>query len=936
MAVRSLAFNARVIASAGLALAVGRGYDTTDKTGATVPAGQPVFDARAGYLAAPPTPTVVASVTTAGGAFVEAQGAGVDADGTTPVVVVVRTPGSGSYTIGIHVGQDWSANAFDAAANTVRMEGTGNRSVIRSILCEAGDLGGANKAGANRADLLRGSGVGFGEDANWRYEPLSAIVAHGLVMVWCRATFWTGSAWDVRASALCAWDDIGGRFYLVTRAANANVGVQRGSIWNNAMWSARGANGQADRANRPTDVWTACVDYQNSPASGTDQVTMLFRATRPDTASRAWTVQGLDFCRRTTNASNQHDHSAFVYFGTDASVHVVICRGHNGNNTVWRISRASADGWNSGPASTTDGATQNGWTTQATFSGDATANMDHNQYMSVAPVGSNPLEFIVTQDIGQTPISRMIVPPTAGTSKAVFEPVRVRQGLSPATQYMWENFGLWCQDYAPPRSFVMLMDGQDPGSTMLPPGSGNWGVYAPTQKTVWSPNGLDWGQLFHWTNVRGGRGVPNGPNVVLQRITATTTELVQVGIPPMIIGRPLLVSPSVTNFTDGVVTQSDAPGGGNTVANVSLTYLNAGFVTGRTIPPCPSGRPVYRYTNTGATSNYGGEHFITPSGLTVSGQRLKVKLWMYVLPTAEPFAGNATPPYNVPRPQIELRFRYGTGASTFGSGTSNQDGGGWVPFTIEIDAATWTTQTGRLLMRLQCSSGPARPCDVLFSVESVTAGATSEIPLVPPPAASGSGSTTTFNDHLISTGFNPTANWSLVLALQNPDDGPDMYDLTRPNAGSRRLFTLVQSLGSGQTRTLWALLDLGTNDRITFTDGVNTTHVVAPTDQDFEWGRSTQLGIGISRAANGNMVFAVFMGGTLVATATGNWAQDMRPNSVHHADLAQGPVEPHAVHRVWMDEDTALNATDLAAALRSGAALATPTQAGGGAGIGLV
>lgn len=926
---RAIRYNGRVLAASGLALGIGRNYATTDKTGTSIPAGQPVFDSQAAYLAAPAAPTVVASVTTAGGVVAQALGSGVDVDGTTPVVVTLRTPGSGSYTIGIHVGHTWGANAFDAAANTVRMEGTGNRSVIRSILCEAGDLGGANKSGGNREDLLRGSGVGFGEDANWRYQPLSAIVAHGLVMIWCRAVFWTGVAWEVRASALCAWDDIGGRFYLVTRAANANVGVQRGSIWNNAMWTARGANGQTDRTNRPVDVWTACVDYQNSPLTGTDQVTMLFRATRPNTASRAWTVQGLEFVRRTTTTGNQHDHSAHVYFGSDASVHVVICRGHVGNNAVWRISRASESGWNSGPASTTDGATQNGWTTQATFSGDAAANMAHNQYMSVAPLGGNPFEFLVTQDIGQTPISRMIVPAVAGTSKAVFEPVRVRQALAPNPGYMWENFGLWCQDYNPPRSFTMLLDGQDPGPTMLSPGSGNWGTYAPTQKLCWSPDGLNWGQMFAWTNVRGGRGVPNGPNVIMERITATTTELIQVGIPPMMVGRPLLISPPVTNFADGIITQSGPPDAGNTVTNVTSTYLNPGFVTGRTIPPCPSGRNVYRYTNTGATSNYGGEHFITPSGLTVSGQRLKVKLWVYVLPPAEPWTNNTTAPYNVPRPQLEFRFRYGTGVSTFGSGPSNQDGGGWVPFTIEMDAATWTTQTGRLLMRLQCSSGAARPCDVLISVESVTAGATSEIPLIPPPASTGAAASTIFADHAISTGWNPTANWSFLIALQNSDDGPDMYDLTRPNAGSRRLFTLVQSLGSGQTRTLWATLDLGANDRITFTDGTNTAQLVAPTDQDFEWGRSTQLGIAISRASNGDMVFAAFMGGTIVATTTANWAQDIRPNSVHHADLSQGPVEPHTVHLVRIDEDNARNATDLAAWLRSSAALSTPSSSRG-------
>jgi hypothetical protein len=923
---RAIRFNGRVVAASGLALAVGRNYATTDKTGAAVPAGQPVFDERGAYLAAPAAPTIVASVATGAGATMEALGAGVDADGVTPVVVTLRTPGTTTYTIGIHVGQGWAANAFDAAANSTLMEGTGNRSVIRSILSVGGDLGGANKAGGNRADLLRGVGAGFGEDANWRYEPLSAIVAHGLVLIWCRAVFWTGSVWETRASALCAWDDIGGRFYLVNRMANANPGVVRGSIWNNSAWTARGSNGQTDRINRPTDVWTACVDYQNNPSSGTEQATMIARATRADVNSRAWTVLGTELVRRTSTAANQHDHSAFVYFGTDASVHVVLCRGHQGNNAVWRISRASEAGWNSGPASSTDGATANGWTTQATFSGDPAANMDHNQYMSVAPVGANPFEWLVTQDIGPTPISVMTLPTVAGTSKAVFNPLRVRNAITQGG-YLWENFGLWAQDHQPPRSFVMLMDGQDPGSTVPSPGSGLWGAYAPVQKVCWSPNGTDWGQLFAWTNVRAGRGVPNGANVICNRTTSTTLELVQVGIPPMLAGRPLLVSPATSNFADGVITQSDAPSAGNTVTDVTATYLNAGFVTGRSIPRCPTGRNVYRYTNTGATSNYGGEHFITPSGLTVTGARVKVKVWMYVLPPAEPFVNNTTAPYNVPRPNVEYRFRYGTGASTFGSGSASLDGGGWIPVTFEMDASSWTTTSGRLLMRLQCSAGVAKPCDVLISVESVTAGAQAELPSTPPPASTGSGAGTTFTDHLISTGWNPSANWSFLIALQNPDDGGDIYDqTTRPNAGTRRLFTLVQSLGSGQTRTLWAILDLGANDRITFTDGTNTVQLTAPTDQDFEWGRSTQLGIGISRASNGDMVFAAFMGGTLVATATANWTQDIRPNSVHHADLAQGPVEPHSVHLVRIDEDNARNSTALADWLRSSSGLASPSS----------
>jgi hypothetical protein len=474
-------------------------------------------------------------------------------------------------------------------------------------------------------------------------------------------------------------------------------------------------------------------------------------------------------------------------------------------------------------------------------------------------------------------------------------------------------------------------------------------AYTDIQKIIYSRDGANWSQLYACT-----AGIFREPKCVGEQVFFTANvggnpTMQVLNIPNQAVGRPMVVAGAVTNYalTTPVIS---AVGGTNSLTDVTATYTNANaLANGHTVPPCPSTNAVF-YAQSDASNITIGNLAVTGNAAseTIPQGRPRIAVWVYVLPASEPFVNHTTAPYdqlsvgNTATIRI-IRRHVGGGAGDYNALDClliDTQGAGWTKYILSPEIgndAAWTASLSRYVLGILADQTNVNTASFLISCESVVIGNTdatlgghlrlTEFPLKPLPGLAAPGSAAYFSDTIETIGFNCGLNWSIALALQVPDTGPDQYThATRPT--SRRLATLrfagTNAAGSAQSANIAVSYDV-VNRRFSFTDGSNTTTLAAPSGQQFEFGRDAQIGIAISRAPNtepnSTMNFAVFVGGSLVNTTTASWTGRVLPNRVTHADTALGTIDPHLVHAVYVDEDNALSQTALGDLLRSGSVL---------------
>lgn len=482
----------------------------------------------------------------------------------------------------------------------------------------------------------------------------------------------------------------------------------------------------------------------------------------------------------------------------------------------------------------------------------------------------------------------------------------------------------------------------------------SWAAYPDIQKIIFSRDGTNWAQLYSTT-----AGIYREPKCVGQQVFFTTNiggnpTMQVLNLPSKSVGRPMTVAGAVTNYalTTPVIS---AVGGTNSLTDVTATYTNANAIAnGHTVPPCPSQNAVF-YARSDASNITIGNLAVTGNAgsETVPQGRPRIVVWVYVLPASEPFVDHNTPPYDHPNLNDTATVRIIRRNVANAPGDINAldcllidtQGAGWTKYVLSPEIGNdqaWTSSLSRYVLGLLADQTTPRVASFLISCESVVIGNTSttagghdrltEFPTKPLPGLAAPGSAAYFSDTIETTGFQCTTSWTIAMALQVPDNGPDQYtDSTRPT--NRRLATLrfagTNAAGSAQSGNIAISFDV-VNRRFSFTDGTNTTTLAAPSGQQFEYGRDAQLGIAISRAPNtepnSTMNFAVFVGGSLVNTTTASWTGRVLPNRIVHADTSLGAIEPHLVHGVVIDEDAAASQTALADLLRGNAALTVPSS----------
>ena len=996
MPIKRVRYNGRVLASAGCGLNYVAPHATRDLLGVDRGVNQPVYGIEQVVATPPETPVSLSAFTVGGAGNNSILASGVDSDGSTPLAVRLVDDNAGNVAVVVEIGQALAANGWGTSVANIL-----TRPLAKQIRSQAGDaIGGSAKAASQRQDILRLSGAGNGEVADWAYLPLAGVVAHGVILLACQAwnrrtmpaitsitrvgsvatvttaaahnfqsgdwctisgaaqadyninapvtvtsattfeytvannpvTPATGSpalaTWNRAATAVVWFDRSDNTWKLVNRSAITAFGAPRGSEFTNTNWFTLDRN-----TNTPLEVWYPVTNYLSNSQVNNNNTVQLVRATR-SAVGQPWSVQGAEVLAVPNDVGtvNQHIHGVGVGRWGAAGMFLYVSPGHDteaNKNSCWLLTRNAVDGWNAlGPS--TNGGTANGWTLTRNILGDSiafTRRLSYPNNMNVGMYGRNPRQFFSMTD-EKAPISNLDTVPSVLTSKATSF---VTPNNGPAWSAYQVGYNPWgvraANDLTGP--WIVYRSTGNQGTAIPIAPSTAWNVFGPANKIIASGDGLNWAQVFTRANRTMLYPAFYGNSVLLPNYPGTTRELLTFPLPTLTTGRPLLVSPGCTNYALATPTVALAPDGTITNTDVTSTYQNPGFVTGRTIPPCPSLGAVRRVTMNGSGQG-AGRLTLTPQ-ILVPGRQTRVKAWIYLLPPAEPFVNNTTAPFNNSTTSV-IQIGFADQANTGSAFTANRlaqsiNGYGWQPIQFNLDTTGWLNPFELRVQFLTAQFSNPERADFLISFEAVVqdaAGANPPpFPLVPPPMSSGA-SVGVLNQVAETVGFNCSNTWTMALTLQMPENGHDQYTLNLPTG--RTLAWIVES--DSPARRLSISYDVA-NRRLSFTDGTTTRTVAAVANEEFELGRGSQIHIGISGTVVGSdttLALAVSVGGSQVNTDSFTWTGlVLRPTKVVHADAARSTVDGHAVHAVYCDEDAASTTTQLAALLRSGSTLAAPT-----------
>jgi hypothetical protein len=937
MTIQAAIFDGSVYTTAEARVDYSRPHAITTAAGGTVAAAEAPHYADARVLCPAPAPITLDTDATA----LNQVFGGHWTDGATVACVHYRQKSSpNSAYVNIWVDPTIAANCFTGQPSS--------RSV--NIRCSAS----GNKT-TNQVDLLKGSPD---EDAGWVYAPYGFTIVAGNVFGLCEAQAWTGSAWQAQAVGICKWDDTNGQWRLLLRGKTRNNGLSRGREWTTAnYWPVDGLPLASS-----LEIFCCWADYgvNGSPTSDGGQL-FIVRMSRAS-ASDAWTIGTPIMLYEATTSGSHHFHNAAAYrpAGTASGVVITLCVGDSlsGEQVCFYRSDSSAyaTGWDSGTkamtASASDGATSNGWTTMRKVTGCPSTlsppiSTACSQWVGVCPLDGEAKTMVVSNDEKMNTVLLMHLPdPFIGETRAWFELMTTEVIPSPSIRRGRLALGMYC-DGSSRTNYICLSQASSSATASVSPSFGavipvSWkpsanflqgfsaAISEQNSRLLHAADGLSWGIMASPNaNVRlavvGNYAVAGG--------LSSFGKVVAYRFPTTISRRPLITSPSASQYQITSAASAEAASAGNTVAAVSAGSFGVAdaIVTGRTIPAPPSNGPVIRWTvGTGSTSKYGGTRTLTtgtpmlisdrdPSG-GATFQYMHVGFWVYQLPPSIPFGGDDVAPFNSPPTSFRIQLlRAGTGSASYaGAGdVDSVDGAGWVYYSVSTSTQQWAADiaaNANVAMRLTDNATGANYMDALICFDSISLSASPvALPAHPQPvgAAATVAPTTIDADRCVVAGLACSSTWSLDLAAQIPDNSWDQYLPTAYLPANPVMCTIVE----GPNRKIKISFDLA-NRRILVSDGTNTATLAPFSGEEFVFERGVPVLLSLS--CNGTALeVSGSVGATQVSTASVTLALAVRPRSVHLADEALNPIAAMYWYGVSWDNSNTSDATARAAKLQN-------------------
>lgn len=760
---RTFSFDNGAALDPGLSWSFARSLSTFDIDGTVIPAQTPRY-AQTTLLCGAPDVTTVAG-TTAPITGIHAMSAGFMADNTTPAWLIYNVT-QGKFQI--HVG------SVNGAVYSYNVNGSSTK--------------------GNTPDLLKES---YDVNPNEAWTPRSATICHGFAVALCNvATKNASGVWhlDRVGIAVCNMANLTGpkgfwwrRQAVSDRLDDQGSTYQFGALWSLPRWWVRTRDGQP-----PTEFWITATDYRAFPQKDGGMY-FVMPVRRSSETSSDWVADKVmelpgRFARFGQNVT--HAHAAGLCGYGEQGLMVLGSRGdslYNNANYTWTIDdasmyragatvRADSYNWYVGGTNWAGPKLVNG------FVGDPVDPVQlrrpGNQWIGVAPgptdrtfvLGSDEVHdaLFVTPDMSSNP-DELDYFNTYGIARVMIVPTQAEGNATPGR---FLSFHIQCSrpNGTDGQYVAQLAPSQfDPEKVL-------------SQRILYSPDGINWGQMWaHRENEQTRPVIGDGKVWIGSAGQSLALGLRSTPIPATKLVRPLSIAPGGVNLTSTIASAGDmAPGVSITPVQLPDNLADKPAADG------PAFLVINAPTSNATAVSYLGSVLLAPSIPKTTGI-ISFRIWVRnALSKDQSVAGSLA---------LRFRLRSTDDSGTFGSTKISgyapalevPSSGDWVPVTLTTNVSAWGTQPTNPWLELLVSTGStALPCAFHMMLDSTSQGPTAMYP-------TSSGTVGTGEQTSIS--FDPSASGDVTALVAAMVPWHSWGSLTL-DPTDRPLFSLVSQDGT--------------------------------------------------------------------------------------------------------------------------------------------
>lgn len=690
--VQRFVFDGRFQATPGMKFRLSRPVATMDPLGLSVAPNAPRFAAESTLAGAPAFEQIRASSSP-----ITVLGSGLDHDGVTPLLLTYEAAPSAHYLDVFNV-----AGAELASAQTTGIGRT------RTLLPPNGDL-------------MRGSVPGK------RYRVTSAVVCHGLIVVFCTLEAQQSGAWRDTANAFVVSQDRGATWTVAYESTPFSPGPPRGAPWTMQNWW------PIKHEALPTEAYFAASDYCANPGAPGGRL-YICKAQRA-APGHPWVIKEALVPLEVSGGSSEHMHvGGVVPFGESGiRAFAALGDGRTNNRIVSMVNRTGEYG--------------GAWETDQAYHGArGTPGIEGNQFVGCAP---GPFEGTVLAgaDLTVEQIALLTMDPELA---------------HPVTQRL---AGCTASDGTANVAFIIRTPTPERGGPYVANTEPFFFLPQPyTKRALYSPDGLHWAQA---AAPPGGYPLLHAGHIYFDG--APGTGLVRVPVPEVVAGRPLLVGPGGMQHSrlDAAVSANPASRFVPLTRNALGQWMDEGRILQPQPPACGT---VYRVRT---TSNDASPVIarVYPAGLQdgvnrILGSQVQISTWMMHTDISR---------------SAMLQLGYGdsvTAPVTYRTANLSSTHT-WAPITAceNIDIPAGRT----LQLFVRCAGEVCSDQTVYLTLDAVVEGAGSPGYPMPQDASAPANGTPMPDEMATVSGFACGKAWTITLALQIPEDGFDFRSTLQEN-----------------------------------------------------------------------------------------------------------------------------------------------------------
>lgn len=603
--------------------------------------------------------------------------------------------------------------------------------------------------GRIRSTLISGD-IMNGKIPGKRYGISSAVVCHGLIVVFCTVSIFENNTWKDAANAFVTSQDQGRTWSIAYESPPFAVGAPRGTPWTMQNWW------PITRDASPTEAFFAATDYCYNPGSPGGRL-YLMRATRPG-PDRPWTMEPGTIAFE-SNVRGVHTHAGGVIPYGENGIRAFI---GIGDTQIYNrvVSLISHDGdYTSGK-----------WEIQPEYHGAAgKIGTEGNQFVGCAP-GPTPRTVLAGADLFVEQVMLLTM-----NEEDAHPHTRRLAGFS--TLNMTRNNVFSIRTPTPERGGPYCAN-TEPFFFLPPPFR---------QRTLYSPDGIHWAQA---ASAPSGYPIIHGSHIYFDG--APGQGILRIPIPALATGQPLIIGPGGLQQSRA---QPDISSGNSSRITPLTRDVHGRWTDGPLVldPQPPSLGPVYKVQ----TSSLDVTPLIAriyPATLAnnltrIMGDQLQTRVWLRHLDNSR----TAT---------LNIGFGNTVHPPEFYRGVIMPSTTSWVPVTVAQPIYLGPYSTLQLYVR--CAGEICNDQTMYLALDAVSEGRGMSGYPMPPDTSSPAVGTAHPDESAKFTDLAFGKEWTVTLAMQIPEDGFDftsttqnIWPLATLRADARNYMNLYVNLSAG-------------------------------------------------------------------------------------------------------------------------------------------